>query len=57
MELIIQEIMEYEGLKWEVRDLAKRIDLHNEQRATLKAEKKALLKKIKETEERYKGLD
>lgn len=57
MELTIQEIMEYEGLKWEVRDLAKRIELHNEQRTMLKAEKKELLKKIKETEQRYKGLD
>ena len=56
MELSVQEIMEYEGLKWEVRDLRKRIDLHNEERAMLKAEKKALLKKIKETEERYKEL-
>ena len=56
MELSVQEILEYEGLKWEVRDLRKRIDLHNEERALLKAKKKALLKKIKETEERYKEL-
>lgn len=49
----VNEIMEIEGLKWEVRDLEMRIQTHNAERKMLKAEKKELLKKIKECEKRY----
>lgn len=57
MELNVNEIMELEGLKWEVRDLHSRILKHNEERKALKDEKKTLMKKIKETEERYAQSD
>lgn len=53
MEINVNEIMELEGLKWETRDLRQRIEKHNEERKALKEEKKALLKKIKATEEHY----
>lgn len=53
MELNVQEILELEGLKWEVRDLRMKIEQFNGLRKALVEERKELLKKIDETERRY----
>ena len=50
-----EELTEFRRLQWDVQDLKKRIDWHNEERKELMQEKKQLLKRIRETEKKYDG--
>ena len=47
------EQIEFNRLKWDVEDLRKRIEWHNEERKELMKEKRDLLKRIKELEKKY----
>lgn len=52
-EMSAQEIMEFDGLKWECHELRMAIDEHNKQRAELMKWRRELFKKIRECEKRY----
>jgi len=48
-----EELTEFRRLQWDVQDLKKRFEWHNEERKELMQEKKELLKRIRETEKKY----
>ena len=48
-----EEMTEFRQLQWDVKDLRRRIDWHNEERKELVREKKELLKRINALEKKY----
>ena len=48
-----EEMTEFRQLQWDVKDLRRRIDWHNEERKELVKERKEMLKRINALEKKY----
>ena len=52
-EMTKDELTEFRQLQWDVKDLRRRIDWHNEERKELVKERKEMLKRINALEKKY----